>query len=31
MGAKYVWDGDPDIGLTDESWCYEVPAIAIDF
>jgi hypothetical protein len=31
MGAKYVWDGDPDIGLTYESWCYEVPAIAIDF
>ena len=31
MGAKYVWDGDPDIGLTYEAWCYDVPAIAIDF
>ncbi len=31
MGAKYVWGGDPDIGLTYEAWCYEVPAIAIDF
>ena len=24
MGAKYVWEGDPAIGLTYESWCYEV-------
>ena len=31
MGAKYVWDGDPDIGLTYEARCYDVPAIAIDF
>jgi len=31
MGAKYVWDGDPDIGLTYEAWCYDVPAIAIEF
>ncbi len=31
MGAKYVWAGDPDIGLTYEAWCYDVPAIAIDF
>jgi deazaflavin-dependent oxidoreductase (nitroreductase family) len=31
MGAKYVWDGDPDIGLTYQAWCYDVPAIAIDF
>jgi deazaflavin-dependent oxidoreductase (nitroreductase family) len=30
MGAKYVWDGDPDIGLTYRAWCYDVPAIAID-
>ena len=31
MGAKYVWDGDPEIGLTYEAWCYQVPAVAIDF
>lgn len=31
MGAKYVWDGDASIGLTYEAWCYDVPAIAIDF
>lgn len=31
MGAKYVWDGDPDIGLTYEAWCYDVPAVAIEF
>ena len=31
MGAKYVWDGDPEIGLTYEAWCYDVPAVAIDF
>ena len=31
MGAKYVWDGDPEIGLTYEAWCYDVPAIAIEF
>ncbi len=31
MGAKYVWDGDPSIGLTYQAWCYDVPAIAIDF
>lgn len=31
MGAKYVWGGDPSIGLTYEAWCYEVPAIAIEF
>ena len=31
MGAKYVWDGDPDIGLTYHAWCYDVPAIAIEF
>ena len=31
MGAKYVWGGDPAIGLTYESWCYEVPAVAIEF
>jgi deazaflavin-dependent oxidoreductase (nitroreductase family) len=31
MGAKYVWGGDPDIGLTYEAWCYEVPAVAIEF
>jgi len=31
MGAKYVWDGDPDIDLTYEAWCYDVPAIAVEF
>ena len=31
MGAKYVYDGDPSIGLTYSSWCYEVPAVAIEF
>ena len=31
MGGKYVWPGDPDIGLTYEAWCYDVPAIAIEF
>ena len=31
MGAKYVWGGDPDIGLTYQAWCYDVPAAAIEF
>lgn len=31
MGAKYVWEGDPAIGLTYEAWCYDVPAVAIEF
>lgn len=31
MGEKYVWGGDPAIGLTYDAWCYDVPAIAIDF
>jgi deazaflavin-dependent oxidoreductase (nitroreductase family) len=31
MGAKYAWDGDPAIGLTYPAWCYEVPAVAVDF
>jgi len=31
MGDKYRWDGDPSIGLTRQAWCYEVPAIAIEF
>ena len=30
MGAKYVWDGDPSIGLTYPAWCYEVPAAAVE-
>jgi hypothetical protein len=30
MGAKYVWDGDPAIGLTYPAWCYEVPAVAVE-
>ena len=31
MGAKYVWDGDPEIGLTYRAWCYDVPAVAVEF
>jgi deazaflavin-dependent oxidoreductase (nitroreductase family) len=31
MGAKYVWDGDPAIGLTYRAWCYDVPAVAVEF
>jgi deazaflavin-dependent oxidoreductase (nitroreductase family) len=30
MGAKYVWGGDPSIGLTYEAWCYHVPAVALE-
>ena len=30
MGAKYVWDGDPAIGLTYPAWCYEVQAVAVE-
>ena len=30
MGAKYVWDGDPSIGLTYPAWCYDVPAVAVE-
>jgi hypothetical protein len=30
MGAKYDWDGDDDINLSRQAWCYDVPAIAID-
>lgn len=31
MRSKYDWAGDPDIGLTYDAWCYDVPAIAIEF
>ena len=31
MGSKYVWGGDPEIGLSSEAWCYEVPAVAVEF
>ena len=31
MGAKYVWGGDPAIGLTYDAWCYDVPAVAVEF
>ena len=31
MGQKYRWGGDPSIGLTYEAWCYDVPAVAIEF
>lgn len=31
MGAKYVWGGDSSIGLTYRSWCFDVPAVAVDF
>lgn len=30
MGAKFDWDGDDDINLSRQAWCYDVPAIAID-
>ena len=31
MGSKHSqWGGDPDIGLTFEAWCYDVPAAAIE-
>ena len=30
MGAKYVWGGDPAIGLTYEAWCYDVPAVVVE-
>lgn len=30
MGAKYVWGGDPEIGLTYQAWCYDVPAVAVE-
>jgi deazaflavin-dependent oxidoreductase (nitroreductase family) len=29
MAAKYRWNGDDSIGLTRQSWCYEVPVLAI--
>lgn len=29
MGAKYAWDGDPEIGLTRQKWCFEVPVLAL--
>ena len=32
MTRRYAaWGGDPDIGLTYEAWCYDVPAAAIEF
>ena len=31
MGAKYVWGGDPSIGLTYDAWCFDVPAVAVEF
>jgi deazaflavin-dependent oxidoreductase (nitroreductase family) len=30
MGAKYVWGGDPSIGLTYEAWCFDVPAVLLE-
>jgi deazaflavin-dependent oxidoreductase (nitroreductase family) len=30
MGAKYRYS-DPSIGLTQQAWSYDVPAVAIDF
>lgn len=29
MAAKYVWGGDPSIGLTYEAWCFDVPAVVV--
>ena len=31
MGRTYLRDGDASIGPTYEAWCYDVPAIAIEF
>jgi deazaflavin-dependent oxidoreductase (nitroreductase family) len=31
MRGKYVWGGDPSIGLTYDAWCYDVPAVSIAF
>ena len=31
MRAKYQWDGDPEIGLTYDAWCYAVPAVWVEF
>jgi deazaflavin-dependent oxidoreductase (nitroreductase family) len=31
MASKYVWGGDRSIGLTYEAWCYDVPAVAVEF
>jgi deazaflavin-dependent oxidoreductase (nitroreductase family) len=31
MGAKYRWGGDASIGLTYEAWCYDVPAVVVEF
>ena len=31
MGTKYVWGGDPSIGLTYDAWCYDVPAVVVEF
>lgn len=31
MGVKHAgWEGDPEIGLTFEAWCFDVPAAAIE-
>ncbi len=30
MGTKFDWNGDDDIKLSRQAWCYDVPAIAID-
>ena len=30
MGAKYEWDGDPEIGLTYDAWCFDVPAVWVN-
>ena len=30
MGTKYVWGGDPSIGLTYEAWCFDVPAVRVE-
>ena len=29
MGSKYLWNGDPSIGLTRHAWFYEVSVLAI--
>ena len=30
MRRKYDWEGDPDIGLTYDAWCFDVPAVWLD-
>jgi deazaflavin-dependent oxidoreductase (nitroreductase family) len=31
MGAKYPWDPADSVGITLDEWCYDVPALAVEF